>query len=117
MGFGKETDFVIYVISKNGQPLMPTENHAKVRILLKNKKAKGKNVKRDIRYYAQQVGMNYLSACQFERIMARYNVRSPEELLDCPQEVLAQFQGIGVKRLQQCIDIKCLISKDRKKKK
>ena len=31
---------MIYVISKNGQPLMPTENHAKVRILLKNKKAK-----------------------------------------------------------------------------
>lgn len=31
---------MVYVISKNGQPLMPTENHAKVRILLKNKKAK-----------------------------------------------------------------------------
>ena len=31
---------MIYVISKNGQPLMPTENHAKVRILLKTKKAK-----------------------------------------------------------------------------
>lgn len=31
---------MIYVISKNGQSLMPTENHAKVRILLKNKKAK-----------------------------------------------------------------------------
>ena len=31
---------MIYVISKNGQPLMPTENHAKVRVLLKNKKAK-----------------------------------------------------------------------------
>ena len=40
MGFGKETDFMVYVISKNGQPLMPTKNHAKVRILLKNKKAK-----------------------------------------------------------------------------
>lgn len=31
---------MVYVISKNGQPLMPTDNHAKVRILLKNKKAK-----------------------------------------------------------------------------
>lgn len=31
---------MVYVISKNGQPLMPTKNHAKVRILLKNKKAK-----------------------------------------------------------------------------
>ena len=31
---------MVYVISKNGQPLMPTENHAKVRILLTNKKAK-----------------------------------------------------------------------------
>lgn len=31
---------MVYVISQNGQPLMPTENHAKVRILLKNKKAK-----------------------------------------------------------------------------
>lgn len=31
---------MVYVISQNGQPLMPTKNHAKVRILLKNKKAK-----------------------------------------------------------------------------
>lgn len=31
---------MIYVISSNGQPLMPTENHAKVRVLLKTKKAK-----------------------------------------------------------------------------
>ena len=31
---------MVYVINKNGHPLMPTENHAKVRILLKNKKAK-----------------------------------------------------------------------------
>ena len=31
---------MVYVISHNGQPLMPTENHAKVRILLKSKKAK-----------------------------------------------------------------------------
>lgn len=31
---------MVYVISQNEQPLMPTENHAKVRILLKNKKAK-----------------------------------------------------------------------------
>lgn len=31
---------MVYVLNQNGQPLMPTENHAKVRILLKNKKAK-----------------------------------------------------------------------------
>lgn len=31
---------MVYVIDKNGNPLMPTENHAKVRILLKTKKAK-----------------------------------------------------------------------------
>lgn len=31
---------MVYVISSNGQPLMPTENHAKVRILLKTQKAK-----------------------------------------------------------------------------
>ena len=31
---------MVYVISKNGPPLMPTENHAKVRVLLKSKKAK-----------------------------------------------------------------------------
>ena len=31
---------MVYVISQNGQPLMPTENHVKVRLLLKNKKAK-----------------------------------------------------------------------------
>ena len=31
---------MVYVINKNGQPLMPTENHAKVRILLKTKKAR-----------------------------------------------------------------------------
>lgn len=31
---------MVYVISKNGQPIMPTENHAKVRLLLKSNKAK-----------------------------------------------------------------------------
>lgn len=31
---------MVYAINKNGQPLMPTGNYAKVRILLKNKKAK-----------------------------------------------------------------------------
>lgn len=31
---------MVYVISKNGQPIMPTENHAKVRLLLKTDKAK-----------------------------------------------------------------------------
>ena len=31
---------MVYVINKNGQPLMPTENHAKVRVLLKSGKAK-----------------------------------------------------------------------------
>lgn len=31
---------MVYVLNKNGQPLMPTENHAKVRILLKQGKAK-----------------------------------------------------------------------------
>lgn len=31
---------MVYVISSSGQPLMPTGNHAKVRVLLKNKKAK-----------------------------------------------------------------------------
>ena len=31
---------MVYVLSKTGQPLMPTEDHRKVRILLKEKKAK-----------------------------------------------------------------------------
>ena len=31
---------MVYVISKNGQPVMPTEDHRKVRLLLKSKKAK-----------------------------------------------------------------------------
>ena len=31
---------MVYVLNINGQPLMPTENHAKVRTLLKNKKAR-----------------------------------------------------------------------------
>ena len=30
---------MVYVISKTGQPIMPTENHAKVRMLLKSGKA------------------------------------------------------------------------------
>lgn len=30
---------MVYIISKNGQPIMPTENHAKVRLLLKSGKA------------------------------------------------------------------------------
>lgn len=31
---------MVYVISKSGKPLMPTNRHGKVRILLKNKLAK-----------------------------------------------------------------------------
>ena len=31
---------MVYVLNINGQPIMPTENHAKVRVLLKNAKAK-----------------------------------------------------------------------------
>jgi N6-L-threonylcarbamoyladenine synthase len=31
---------MVYVLNQNGQPLMPTENHRMVRLLLKNKKAK-----------------------------------------------------------------------------
>lgn len=31
---------MVYVLNQNGQPIMPTENHAKVRILLKTQKAK-----------------------------------------------------------------------------
>lgn len=31
---------MVYVLNQNGQPIMPTNNHAKVRVLLKNGKAK-----------------------------------------------------------------------------
>ncbi len=31
---------MVYVLSKNGQPIMPTKNHAKVRLLLNSGKAK-----------------------------------------------------------------------------
>ena len=31
---------MVYVLNKQGQPLMPTKNHAKVRVLLKQQKAK-----------------------------------------------------------------------------
>lgn len=31
---------MVYVLNQDGQPLMPTDNHAKVRVLLKTKKAK-----------------------------------------------------------------------------
>ena len=31
---------MVYVLNSDGHPLMPTENHAKVRVLLKNGKAK-----------------------------------------------------------------------------
>ena len=31
---------MVYVLNFNGQPLMPTNNHTKVRILLKKNKAK-----------------------------------------------------------------------------
>ena len=31
---------MVYVLNQDGQPIMPTVNHAKVRILLKNGKAK-----------------------------------------------------------------------------
>ena len=31
---------MVYVLNKNGQPIMPTKNHSKVRLLLKSGKAK-----------------------------------------------------------------------------
>ena len=31
---------MVYVLSKTGQPIMPTKNHAKVRLLLNSGKAK-----------------------------------------------------------------------------
>lgn len=31
---------LVYIVDKNGQPLMPTHNGAKVRVLLKQKRAK-----------------------------------------------------------------------------
>ena len=31
---------MFYVVSKSGHPMIPTQNHAKVRVLLKSKKAK-----------------------------------------------------------------------------
>lgn len=31
---------MVYVLNQNGQPLMPTQNHAKVRVLLKQGRAK-----------------------------------------------------------------------------
>ena len=31
---------MVYALNQDGQPIMPTENHAKVRVLLKNGKAK-----------------------------------------------------------------------------
>ena len=34
---------MVNILNENGQPLMPTENHAKVRVLLKQGKAKGVN--------------------------------------------------------------------------
>lgn len=34
---------MVYVLNENGQPLIPTENHAKVRVLLKQGKAKAVN--------------------------------------------------------------------------
>lgn len=116
------TDEKLYSIKGIGNYAMrvigviKTREEARLKKMMNEyKKAKGKKVNRDIRYYAQQAGMNYLSACQFERIMTRYNVRTPQELLDCPQEVLSQFKGIGAKRLQQCIDIKSVINADRKR--
>jgi hypothetical protein len=36
----KNKQKLVFVLSKEGEPLMPTENNAKVRILLKTKKAK-----------------------------------------------------------------------------
>lgn len=42
---------MVYVLSQNGQPLMPTENPAKVRVLLKQRKAKVvKNVRLQYNY-------------------------------------------------------------------
>ena len=46
---------MVYVLSKTGQPIMPTENHAKVRLLLKFGKAK---VVKRIPFTIQLIGTN-----------------------------------------------------------
>lgn len=47
---------MVYVISKTGQPIMPTEDHRKVRLLLKSKKAK---VVRRTPFAIQLLGTSY----------------------------------------------------------
>lgn len=32
---------MVYVLNQDGQPIMPTSNHAKVRVLLKKRQSKG----------------------------------------------------------------------------
>ena len=88
---------MVYVISKNGQPLMPTGNHAKVRVLLKTKKAKV--IKRcpftiqlayDSTHYTQEVslgvdsGSKYIgiSATTKDKVLFESNVELRNDIVD-----------------------------------
>lgn len=65
---------MVYVLSKNGQPIMPTENYAKVRLLLKSGKAK---VVRRTPFTIRLVGTNktYTQAVTLGEMYDQYNVR------------------------------------------
>lgn len=60
---------MVYVLSKDSKPLMPTENHAKVRILLKTKKSRGSQEvsvynKTSVRQYRIHTGYKPWGRCR-----------------------------------------------------
>ncbi len=74
-----------------------------------------KNFK-DFHYFAVRCAgkCTSLSAYQFERCLKRGGINTFDDLLNASQEDLSQIKGIGPKRLQQCIEIKNMISWHRK---
>ena len=74
------------------------------------KKAKGKALPKDLKYYMRKLGVSYLSACQFERILKKNGIMTISDFMEASQEEISQFKGIGPKRLQNCVEIKSMIA-------
>ena len=83
---------------------------AKVMNSYKKQKSRNKKLCYTFKDYAQQCGMSYISACQFEHTLKHAGISTTEDLLNTSQEELSRIHGIGPKRLQACMQIKSMVS-------
>lgn len=118
---------MVYVLNRDGQPLMPTENHAKIRLLLKNKKAKV--VKRspftvqllyEVGNHIQPISLGVdagskhigLSATTKDKVLFEADVELRNDIVDlplCSAEGRVDFMTYGRLAEKKSIRVRCRI--------